>query len=213
MMTDQRWRHRQRLLAVLASALVAGLALAACGGSGRASVGPGFPFGPQASGGGDTTGGILPSGSSGPWVAACDLLSDGEVAALVNGYGTTVTVTGHQAKETQNSPSDRISACDYALRGTKGNETLTAGGISITVDEIGALYYFFPLSHGFQRVDGLGDEAAWTTADPPELFVRVGERLYQFNGGAPIITDDADQIDQLRRDVLLKVAKATIAKI
>jgi hypothetical protein len=196
-------QRRQRLLAVLGSALVAASALTACGGSGTATAG------------GDTAGhGAPPSPtvSAGPWLPACDVLSDDEAAAAASGYGTTITVTGHKAEETQDPSGNRISNCYYAMTGAKGNRTLSAPGMALRVYDNGA-YTYFPLRQGYERVDGLGDEATWNLGDPPSLLVRVGQRLYEFGGPPPIMDLTGAQFKQMERDVLMKAAKSALAKV
>jgi hypothetical protein len=208
----RRGHHRPRLLAVLAGVLVAGAALSACGGSGRSTTGPTIaPFGRAA-----TAGGVpappSPTASAGPWVSACDVLSDNDAVAAASGYGTTITVTGHKAEETQSPSGDRISTCRYAMTAAKGNESVSGGGIVLRVSE-NAAYVYFPLRAGYERVGGVGDEAAWNLADPPSLLVRVGQRLYEFSGPPPWMDLTDAQFKQMDRDVLVKAAKSALAKV
>jgi hypothetical protein len=207
---QQRTRHRPRPFAVLATALVAGAALSACGGSGRGTSGPAIaPFGPAATDAGNAA---SPTVSAGPWVAACDVLSDAAAVAAASGYGTTITVTGHRPEETQGPSGDRISSCFYAMTGAKGNRTLSGSGLVLKVYEKGA-YVYFPLRKGYERVDGVGDEAAWDLTDPPSLLVRVGQRLYEFSGPPPIMDLTGTQFKQMEKDVLVKTAKSALAKV
>jgi hypothetical protein len=180
--------HRWLRLAVLVAVAVG---IPGCGGSG----------GPGGSGGGSAAqppslfpldGSAAPlfaplSGSPGAWVIACSVLTEADVAAATSGYGTKIVVTGHQAKEEQNEPDDRISTCDFPLVGVEDvdgmHNTISGLGLTLVIDEIGAL-------------------------------VRIGDRLYKFSGRAPYGSNVSNaQGAQWDREILVKLAKVVMAKV
>jgi hypothetical protein len=195
---------RPSLRPVLAAATaVLGLALAGCGSSTPAapiSLPTGLPAttAPAAS---------TPTHDPGPWTSACDAVSDAQVIAAASGYGTTITVIGHEPKE-ETDGGGRISTCVFALKGSKGNGSVTGPGIEVSIAE-GDADIYFPPDNGQEAIPGLGDGAYWGQSSPPSIYSHIGKRLYKVSGTAPVI--DAANLDQINKDVVLKVAQAVLA--